>query len=320
MDERTDRPRAFIVAGLLIAAALVLGSTFLGGQVSTVLSTVGAAIPGRPASGAGVEGTGLAATRPTPTRGPAADAAALPPPDLLIVRTGTLDIEVGDLDATIRAADAAVTRVGGYVDGSNRAAGGDDAVAVVTYRIPSDAWGATLDHIRAFARKVHSEQITTEEVTGQVVDLGARIANLRTTEAALQGIMAKATVIKDILAVQAQLTETRGEIERLVASQADLADRAAYGSLTVSFRLPARIEPSPTPVASPGWNPGADVEKATGQLVSIGQATTSLGIWLGIVGLPLLLAGCVIVFVSLQLVRLARWIVARRDPTADPAG
>lgn len=320
MDESTDRPRVIIVAGLVILGVLLLGSVFAGGKTQAILSTVGSAIdtPDSGGSSGSTDGRDPAATaRATPKAGQAADAAAVPPATVLIVRTGTIDIEIGDVDEALRAADAAVARSGGYVDGSHRTAGGGDADAVVAYRIPSVAWEATLDRIRSLARTIRGEEVKTEEVTGQVVDLGARIANLRTTEAALQAIMAKATAIKDVLEVQSQLTTTRGEIERLVASKDDLVDRASYGSLTVSFRLPARVEPSPTPVASPGWNPGTDVAQATDKLVTIGQGTTSLGIWLTIVGLPLLIAGSVITFVTLQLIRLGRWCLARRAPAVD---
>ena len=324
MDQPSNRPTTLVVAGLLIAGTLLLGSLLFGGQTSTILSTVGAAVD-TPGSGGDSGSTGD--SDPEPTARPAAtpggriaDAAALPPAVLLIVRTGTIDIGIADLDGAVRAADAAVARGGGYVDGSSRTAVGDDPDAIVAYRIPSSAWDATLDGIRQLATTIHSEQITTDEVSGQVVDLGARIANLRTTEAALQAIMARATQIKDILDVQSQLTATRGEIERLVADKANLEDRAAFGSLTVLFRLPATVEPTPTPVASAAWNPGEDVAAATDKLVTIGQGTTSLGIWLAIVGLPLLVAGTVLAFVSLQLMRLARWILARRDPATDGVG
>ncbi|MBA2721289.1 MAG: DUF4349 domain-containing protein [Chloroflexi bacterium] len=324
MDESTDRPTTLILAGLLMGGTLLLGSVFFGGQSSKILSTVGAAIdtPGSGGDSGSSDGTDPEVTaRPAATgAGKGADAAALPPPVLLIVRTGTIDIGIADLDGAVRAADAAVARSGGYVDGSSRTAGGDDPDAVVTYRIPSSTWDTTLDGIRRLASTIHGEQITTEEVSGQVVDLGARIANLRTTEAALQAIMVKATQIKDVLDVQSQLTSTRGEIERLVADKENLEDRAAFGSLTVSFRLPATIEPTPTPVASPGWNPGQDVAEASDKLVTIGQGTTSLGIWLAIVGLPLLIAGTVLAFVTLQLGRLARWILARREPVPDRLG
>ncbi|MEA2518588.1 MAG: hypothetical protein QOF49_668 [Chloroflexota bacterium] len=318
MDELPNR-RVLLVAGLLIGGVVLAGMTLLGGQTSTILSKVGAAI-GTP--GSGQEATETDRTAPqataTATGGQLAGLAALPP-KLLIVRTGTIDVEVADLDAAIRSADATVTRGGGYVDGSNRTAGAVAATAIVAYRIPSAAWEATLDSIHALATRIRDEQIKSVEVSAQVVDLGARIANLRTTEAALQAIMAKATKISDVLAVQEQLTTTRDEIERLVAGKADLEDRASFGSLTVSFRLPAVVAPTATPIASPGWNPASDVAHATDKLVVIGQGTTSLGIWLGIVGLPLLIGGSVIAFVTVQLVRLGRWLLVRRGIVARDA-
>jgi hypothetical protein len=335
MDEAPDRRLILIVAGLLIGGAMLASVMVSGGQTSMIRSTVGAAI-GDTSGGSdagstggddgGDDGTGGSDPAANPTAAPGggsdgrvAGLAALPPA-LLIIRTGTIDVEITDLNGAVRSAEAAIHRAGGYVDGSTRTLGGNDADAIVAYRIPSAAWDTALDGIRKLATRIRSEQIKTEEVSAQVVDLGARIANLRTTEAALQAIMAKATKISDVLDVQEQLTTTRDEIERLVASKADLEDRASYGSLTVSFRLPAPVAPTPTPVASPGWNPGADVELATAKLVSIGQGTTSLGIWLGIVGVPLLVAGAVLAFVTYQLVRLGRWLLARRAAVADPAG
>lgn len=323
MDGPSNRRAIIVAAALLIGGLVVAGTLFMGGRTETILSTVGAAV-NTPGSGVGSGATDGTAPQPIPrptatNNGRVANAAVLAPPALLIIRTGTITLEVGDVEAAIRAADGAVTRGGGYIDGSNRSATGSAAGAMVTYRIPSPAWDTTIDQVRRVATTIRTEEIRTEEVSGQVVDLGARIANLRTTEAALRAIMARASAIKDVLAVQEQLTSTRGEIEQLVASKQTLVDRASYGSLTVTFSLPPRPEPTPTPVVIPGWNPGTDVEEATGQLVSIGQAMTSLGIWLAIVGLPLLIAGSVIAFVSLQLVRLARWVLTRRPATADPA-
>jgi hypothetical protein len=120
--------------------------------------------------------------------------------------------------------------------------------------------------------------------------------------------MATATKIDDILDVQKQLTDTRGEIEQLAAKSAGLRDRASFGSLTIQLSVPASA-PTPTPVASkpPRWDPGRDVELASGKLVRIGQVGMTSSIWLAIVGIPIVLA----VLLGLGILRLA-WLGARR--------
>ncbi|HEX5824832.1 MAG TPA: DUF4349 domain-containing protein [Candidatus Limnocylindrales bacterium] len=312
MDEHTEHDyKAWAVLGAVILLVLVVGSVFLGGQTSTILSKVGSSVGGSEGNtGSGVDTTGndpAADTGDTTGGAVVADAAAQPPA-LLIVRTGTLELETASLDTIVVAAGNVVTAAGGYVSGSNETAAGDDSSATVAYRIPATAWDTTVASLRGLATVRH-QQVDTEEVTGQVVDLGARIANLRATEAALQAIMARATKISDVLDVQKQLTTTRGEIERLVADKTELEGRAAYGSLKVTFSLPA---PAAVTTAAKGWDPATDVDRATGKLIAIAQRATTAGIFLGIVGFPLLIGGGILVVVAWQLVRLGRWVVARR--------
>jgi len=314
MDETWTRRTAIGAVIVVIVGAALTALAFGGGQTSRILSTVGAAA-NRPISGG--NGSGSGPVVPEPTAAPTADgqvADAGPRiPTLLIVRTGTLQLTVPDLDAAIRDGDAAVGRAGGYVSGSNRTADDGHGSAQVTYRIPSAEWTPTLATLRGLASTVLSEQVKTDEVSGQVVDLTARIANLRATEAALQAIMAKAEEISDVLAVQEQLTTTRGEIERLVGEKAGLEDLASFGSLDVTFRLAVAATPKPTPVATKGWDPGDDVARASGKLVRIGQASTSAAIWVSIIGLPIALAGAVALVVAWQLFRAGRWLARRRD-------
>ena len=310
MNETAKRRALTIVAILLVGGALLSSIGLLGGgQVARILSTVGSSI-----NSGGDGGGGGTTTDPEPTPGSAGDVAdaGATVPTLLIVRTGSLDLTVADLSTAVRDGDAAIGRAGGYVSGSNRTASSGEDIARVSYRIPSAAWTATVDALRALGTKVDGEQVKTEEVTGQVVDLTARIANLRATEAALQAIMAKAAKISDVLDVQEQLTTTRGEIEKLVGERASLEDRASYGSLDVTFRLAVAATPKPTPLATQGWDPGDDVARATGKLVRIGQASASAGIWVAIIGLPIAIAGVVGLVVAWQLYRVGRWLARRR--------
>ena len=319
MNETLSRRTVIGAAVVVLVGAVLASVVFGGGQVTRILSTVGNSVGSGATIGTAGGDTG-GATGGTPTAAPtsAADAGAVVP-TLLIVRTGTLELTVANLDAAVRAADAGVARAGGYVSGSERSASSGRDVATVTYRIPSAAWGPTVDAIRGLATTIDVDQVKTDEVTGQVVDLTARIANLRGTEAALQAIMARATQISDVLDVQTQLTTTRGEIEKLVGEKAALVDQASFGSLGVTFRVPVVATPRPTTTPVRGWDPGDDVAQATSRLVRIGQASTSFGIWVVIVGLPIAGAVAIALAIAWQLVRLARWLARRRAELAGGA-
>jgi Domain of unknown function (DUF4349) len=156
--------------------------------------------------------------------------------------------------------------------------------------------------VRGVAGETRHLQVQTQAVTGQVVDLGARITNLRATEAALQAIMNQATKIPDVLEVQGKLTDVRGEIERLSAEKAHLEEQSAFGTLTVTFVLPA---PPAVEEVKAGWDPAADADAAAGTLIKLGQRATSFGIWVAIVGLPLafvLLAGIALLLVARRVI------------------
>jgi Domain of unknown function (DUF4349) len=289
---------------VILVLALASGLVVFGGQTSTILSKVGAAIgdnPGRDTTGGDTTGGD---ETPVDEGKNIADAAARPP-DLLIIRTGKVEIEVTDLAAAVAAARTRILAVGGYVSASDESTSGDNATAMAVYRIPADRWDAALDGIRGLATKVQQLQVETEAVTSQVVDLGARITNLRASEAALQKIMAQATKISDVLDVQGELTKVREEIERLVAEKTLLEERAAFGTLTVVYNLPATPA---TEEVRRGWDPAVDADRATGTLISLGQAAASTAIWLGIVGLPLAIVVAIVVGLAW---RVGRFVAKR---------
>jgi uncharacterized protein DUF4349 len=226
--------------------------------------------------------------------------------DLLIVKTGTLGLQVKAIDAGLADANARISALGGYLSASQRAGDGTSAVATVTYRIPAARWDDALVALRGIAVKVLGEQTKTDEVTGQVRDLGARISNLQATERALQAIMNKAVKISDVLEVQAQLTNVRGQIEQLATEKQHLQDQSAYGTLGVTFGM----ETVAVEQARKGFDPAAEADRATASLVEVGQALAAAGIWFGILWLPILL--------GLGLIGLVAFLVLRRVRRSRP--
>ncbi|HEY6014084.1 MAG TPA: DUF4349 domain-containing protein, partial [Candidatus Limnocylindrales bacterium] len=226
--------------------------------------------------------------------------------DAKIIRTGTIDLQVSDVPKALRTARDGIVAMGGYVGASNTSNDGDQPSAEITYRIPADRWEDALDLLRGLnglTTKVVTEHTEAVEVTGQVVDLEARIKNLQASEVALQGIAERATKIADVLEVQAQLTGVRGQIEELTAQLKDLNDRAGYATLTARFTVPIVA----TTVAAKGWDPGAAVDEAAASMISILQSLADAGIWFLIVWLPILI-------VLGLLVAASAWVFRRIGP------
>jgi hypothetical protein len=224
----------------------------------------------------------------------------------LIIKTGQLDMQVADPAASAAQAKGIVEGAGGYLSGSSRSGDAEFLIISVTYRIPVAQWDATLAAIHnangGGTPKILSEQIQTQDVTASAVDMDARLTNLRATEQALLGIMAKATTITDTLAVQTQLTTVRGQIEELQAQRNTLGDQAAFSTLTVQFEATPKTQ---TTSATSDWNLNGTVDDATAALVKIGQGLASVGVWLVIVGIPVG-AGLFVLYLAYRLYRKFR--------------
>jgi len=204
--------------------------------------------------------------------------------DALIVRTASLELEVADVAGVLLSARDEIGLLGGYVAGSDEYDQGDRRWASVTYRVPVDRFSEALDALRGLSERVARESTQSAEVTATVVDLDARIANLRASEAALVEIMDRSGRMEDVLAVQMRLEDVRGQIERLEAQRANLADQAALSTLTVTWFTPVAA----VTVAQEGWNFGTELDAALAQTVEALQGLASLGVWFAVVALPLL--------------------------------
>jgi hypothetical protein len=87
--------------------------------------------------------------------------------------------------------------------------------------------------------KVQSQQVQGQDVTGQLVNLFARITNLQAEEQALRKLVLAAGSVPNVLRVQNELFTVESEIEQLSAQQALLDNQTAYATLTVNLVAPA---------------------------------------------------------------------------------
>jgi hypothetical protein len=226
-----------------------------------------------------------------------------------IIKTGEITLEVANVGEALGRVRAMAVELGGYVGGSQ--AGTLDDRATLTIRIPAAAFEDALARLHGMDADLVAESTREQDVTGQVVDLGARIDNLEASEASYRELVARAERVEDILAVQSRLDQVRGEIEQLTAQLEALEGQAALSTLTVS------LVPQATPVATTtaAWDPAGQLDRALASLVGIGQGLLDGVIWFTVVWLPVLLVLAIIGLVALRGVLEVR----RRMPGVAPA-
>ena len=316
---RTIRPSRALL--LVFVIALVTACASGGTTLSTVDKAVDTSSGARPAQDvAGAAPAALPAAGAATGDASVGGGAIVARDDAKIIRTGTIDLEVKDVPTALRVARDGIVTLGGYVGASTTSNDGDRPSAQITYRVPADRWEAALDLLRGLSgqtTKVVTEHTEAVEVTGQVVDLEARIRNLQASEIALQGIAEKATKVSDILEVQARLTDTRGQIEVLTGQLKDLNDRAGYATLTANLNVPVAA----VQTTAKNWEPTTVVDEASASLLSILQALGTAGIWFLIVWLPILVVvGASASIVAWMARRTGMWRRPRNvAPPAAPA-
>lgn len=290
---------------VLAITALILAGCAAASTLSTDLEKPGEPVPAALPTGG-----------PLDFRSSDAGGEAIPDQtDRLIVRIGEVELQVTDVPAAYRQARQLALRLGGYV-GDSAFATDDEGrpTATVVLRIPADRYDEALEVLRPLAVKVVLERSQESDVTSQVVDLDARIGNLRASEAALVKLFDRAGKISEILEVQRELTSTREQIEQLVAQRDLLAKQAALATLTVT------LSPVPEPVsaAAKSWDPGAEVERAFAALIDVAQTVAGVAIWLGIVVLPVVVVGLVVLAVALRVGRRLGLDLRPRRAAAGP--
>jgi Domain of unknown function (DUF4349) len=160
-----------------------------------------------------------------------------------IAQTGSLDLQVhkGDLTSTITALTTLATRAQGFVANTqtraHSGAGGTSPQGSVTLEVPEASFGAVLHDAQVLGKSLNLTTKATD-VTGKYVDLQSRITSLQASRQQYLAILAKATSISDILAVQAQLDTLQSQIEQLQGQLAVLTNETTYSTLTVTVHEP----------------------------------------------------------------------------------
>jgi hypothetical protein len=235
--------------------------------------------------------------------------------DRSVITTGWVSVTVDDpVDAAQQAVDLAEAR-GGRVDSRTETPGTDaqPPSASLTLRIPSDDLDPFLAELRELGT-VNSVSMNASDVTQQRDDLDGRIEALTASVDRLQQLLAEATTIADLIAIESELTTRQAELDSLTQQRDSLVDQVDYSTITVDLVTEA-VAPDPQPDdfwsgLAVGWN------------ALVGFATW-LGVAVGVLlpwALAALLIGAIVLVIVLVATRSRRPKPAARDTEPGASG
>ncbi|PSP72781.1 DUF4349 domain-containing protein [Halobacteriales archaeon QS_3_64_16] len=158
-----------------------------------------------------------------------------------LVRTGRVALTVENVSATERELTRAVRDADGFVSSSRVRRDDREEGTVVTsrlvVRVPSENFSTVFARIER-AGEVRASNTSTRDVSEQLVDVQARLENLRAQRERLRGLYAQANDTEALLAIQERLSEVQSRIERLEARQQSLRRQVALSTIVVDLAEP----------------------------------------------------------------------------------
>lgn len=177
--------------------------------------------------------------------------------DKKITQSGYLSIAVDRVEDGITAITKIAGGVGGNVDSvqfSNISVRNEKKASVVI-RVPAVNFDQAMEQVKAIAINVSSQNISTNDVTDQFIDMQAQLKNLKAVELQYQSLLQKAQSIDDIMMVTDELSYIRQQIDQLQGQMNYLSREVDMSIISVNLTSSADL-------GNTIWNPGATANEA----------------------------------------------------------
>ena len=230
-----------------------------------------------------------------------------------VISTGQVSLEADDVAVAKRGVERVVDELLGEIT-DERTESDDEGVMESTrmvVRVPSEDFATAMDRLSDVA-DLRSATSKAEDVTTEVIDTRVRIRAQEKSLRRVEQLLARATSIRDIVSIEAQLTRRQADLDSLKGRMAYLSDRTSLGTITV------RVDRTLEPVTKP--EPKEEEAGFVAGLSGGWKALTTVAVGLATAAGALLPFAVVGVLLGWPLLVLARRVNARRTARTPSAG
>ena len=163
------------------------------------------------------------------------DAASVAEAHRQIIRNGDLAIRVKQIEPAERQIENLIATERGYVDSaSSTDLASDHPQIKISLRVPENLFESTLTTIESMGVRL-SKTVNSQDVTGQLIDLDARVTTMKDEEKTYQNLLGRSNNLETAMQLRDKLTELRSQIESIAGQRKSMGELAALSTISVTL-------------------------------------------------------------------------------------
>jgi hypothetical protein len=152
-----------------------------------------------------------------------------------LIKEGHIEFETQNIEATREHILGAVQKYKGYVSADNEYKSPGRVSQTLTVRVPSKQFDHFLNDATQGVQHFDSKNINVQDVTEEFLDITARIKAKKELEARYLELLKLARSVSEMMEIERQLSDLRGQIESIEGRLKYLEKSVAFSTLNISF-------------------------------------------------------------------------------------
>ena len=158
--------------------------------------------------------------------------------DKKIIKTATLKLEVKDFKGYNDDIHKTVKQFGGYIAQEQQNLTDEKSETIISIKVPVNQFETMMNQLPCGNGKVLEKRITTEDVTGEVVDTKSRLEAKKQMRLKYLEFLKQSKNMEEVLQVQNEINSIQEEIESAAGRVEFLSHQSSYSTINLTFFQP----------------------------------------------------------------------------------
>jgi hypothetical protein len=158
--------------------------------------------------------------------------------DKKIIKNATLNIEVTNFRTFSQKVHETIKQFGGYVAQEEQNLSNEKLETVVTLKVPVAQFDDVINQLPNADSKILERKITSEDVTGQVIDTKSRLEAKKQMRLKYLDFLKQSKNMEEVLQVQGEINSIQEEIEAATGRISYLTNQAAFSTIHLTYFQP----------------------------------------------------------------------------------